>query len=436
MVKVLDRESINRMTRNSGRGGSTYVGGGGGGYTLPLAADGTRGGVQVGYTTDATARKYAVQLSGEKMFVNVPWTDHYSWGDITNKPAAAGGSTTPVYWTGSGFAQCTSYANASVSHADSAGSAETAGTANYANNGNIPFMLNGATDNLPRICWHIPNTNWCNIAMDSGGNLHLTSTNEKSNTYNKLYVGALQAYGTLTIATGAGIEDATGAGMLCYHPTGWTAVSNAQWGVGAIDCEGVIRSSNNALKHYRFNDGTYEIIDSKGGQTIANSLQIASVKIEQTNEVNSYQGALHLNYRVASDVTACIGGGNFGIGTTSPGHKLHVVGRIYCTGGFGFLSDIRKKDVITKDLHISVGDIAKAPLIRYTLKSDEKKEIHIGSVAQYWQNVMPETISKSNDGTLSMDYGTISLVSVVTLARKLETLEKELSDIKKELITK
>lgn len=242
--------------------------------------------------------------------------------------------------------------------------------------------------------------------------------------------------GTLKVATGYGISDATDNGLLCYHPTDWTGVTSSQWGVGAIDSEGVIRSSNNALKHYRYNDGTYEVIDSKGGQAIANSLQVASVKIEQTNEINSYQGALHLNYRVASDVTACIGGGNFGIGTTSPGHKLHVVGRIYCTGGFAFLSDIRKKDVIEKDLHISVGDIAKAPLIKYTLKGDEKKEIHIGSVAQYWQNVMPETINKSNDGTLSMDYGTISLVSAVTLARKLETLEKELSDIKKKLITK
>lgn len=252
--------------------------------------------------------------------------------------------------------------------------------------------------------------------------------------YLKLTGGTMT--GTLKVATGYGISDATDNGLLAYHPVDWTGVTSSQWGVGAIDCEGVIRSSNNALKHYRLNDGTYEIIDSKGGQTIANSLQIASVKIEQTNEVNSYQGALHLNYRVASDVTACIGGGNFGIGTTSPGHKLHVVGRIYCTGGFAFLSDIRKKDVITKDLHISVGDIAKAPLIRYTLKSDEKKEIHIGSVAQYWQNVMPETVNKTIDGTLSMDYGTISLVSVVTLARKLETMEKELSDIQKKLVTK
>ena len=44
-------------------------------YSLPLAADGTRGGVQIGYTTDATNRNYAVQLSSEKMYVNVPWSD-------------------------------------------------------------------------------------------------------------------------------------------------------------------------------------------------------------------------------------------------------------------------------------------------------------------------------------------------------------------------
>ena len=42
-------------------------------YTLPLAADGTRGGVQIGYTENA--KNYPVELDSEKMFVNVPWTD-------------------------------------------------------------------------------------------------------------------------------------------------------------------------------------------------------------------------------------------------------------------------------------------------------------------------------------------------------------------------
>lgn len=42
-------------------------------YSLPLAANGTRGGIQVGYA--ANGKNYPVQLAGEKAYVNVPWTD-------------------------------------------------------------------------------------------------------------------------------------------------------------------------------------------------------------------------------------------------------------------------------------------------------------------------------------------------------------------------
>ena len=51
-------------------------------YSLPLAANGTRGGVQIGYAENG--KNYPVELSSEKMFVNVPWTDNnttYSAGD-------------------------------------------------------------------------------------------------------------------------------------------------------------------------------------------------------------------------------------------------------------------------------------------------------------------------------------------------------------------
>lgn len=41
-------------------------------YSLPLAANGTRGGIQVGYTQ--SGKNYPVQLSSEKAYVNVPWT--------------------------------------------------------------------------------------------------------------------------------------------------------------------------------------------------------------------------------------------------------------------------------------------------------------------------------------------------------------------------
>lgn len=44
-----------------------------GSYTLPLAANGTRGGIQIGYSESGT--NYAVKLSSEKAYVTVPWTD-------------------------------------------------------------------------------------------------------------------------------------------------------------------------------------------------------------------------------------------------------------------------------------------------------------------------------------------------------------------------
>lgn len=42
-------------------------------YSLPLATASLRGGIQVGYA--ANGKNYPVQLSGDKAYVNVPWTD-------------------------------------------------------------------------------------------------------------------------------------------------------------------------------------------------------------------------------------------------------------------------------------------------------------------------------------------------------------------------
>ena len=51
-------------------------------YSLPLAASGTRGGVQIGYSESGT--NYAVKLSSEKMYVTVPWTDTKNTAGSTN----------------------------------------------------------------------------------------------------------------------------------------------------------------------------------------------------------------------------------------------------------------------------------------------------------------------------------------------------------------
>lgn len=66
----------------------------GGTYSLPLAADGTRGGVQIGYAS--SGKNYAVQLSSEKMYVNVPWTDT----KVTTAALTSGTTYYPILATG------------------------------------------------------------------------------------------------------------------------------------------------------------------------------------------------------------------------------------------------------------------------------------------------------------------------------------------------
>lgn len=75
-------------------------------YSLPLAANGTRGGIQIGYTT--SGKNYAVQLSSEKAYVNVPWTDTNVTQTVTSLPSTA--TTYPLLFTNTASASATATA--------------------------------------------------------------------------------------------------------------------------------------------------------------------------------------------------------------------------------------------------------------------------------------------------------------------------------------
>lgn len=68
--------------------------------------------------------------------------------------------------------------------------------------------------------------------------------------------------GTMTGSLNVNNINATdGNGMLAYKPSNWSYVSNTQWGMGATNCQGVIRTSNSDLIHNK--GGTaYTIYDS------------------------------------------------------------------------------------------------------------------------------------------------------------------------------
>ena len=136
--------------------------------------------------------------------------------------------------------------------------------------------------------------------------------------------------------------------------------------------------------------------------------------------IEDASGRLNLNQAVFVNYN-----GNVGIGTTSPSYKLHVAGTIYATGSITERSDIRCKDVETYKWSPTLDMIADAPIIRYTMKDDKSHRMRVGTVAQYWEKVMPEAVSKDNEGTLSIAQGDICMVNVTALAREVRKLREE-----------
>ena len=127
--------------------------------------------------------------------------------------------------------------------------------------------------------------------------------------------------------------------------------------------------------------------------------------------------------------------GHVGIGVAPHStYALRVNGEVYVSTGLyshGYvtaLSDIRKKNVI-EDIKLDVDAIALARLIRFTWKDGHDTDEHVGGIAQEWQKILPEAVHEAADGTLSMDYGAIGMISAVTLARKVVEQERRLEEL-------
>ena len=94
-------------------------------------------------------------------------------------------------------------------------------------------------------------------------------------------------------------------------------------------------------------------------------------------------------------------------------------------------SDIRRKNIIS-DIGMDIGDIAKSPIFRFTMKDDDEGIVRVGTSAQYWQTVIPEVVSEDKHGVLGLQYDVAALAGVITVAKRVVDHEQRIAELEKE----
>ena len=225
-------------------------------------------------------------------------------------------------------------------------------------------------------------------------------------------------YGT-SRTTGFTLNSSGNVGIGTTSPTVKLQVAGAVTATGAGTFNTLTVSSTSSVVHLNFS------------RTAANYINVPS------------GGSLWLTVggtAAANRVFAISSGKKVGVLNTAPAYELDVTGTIHSTVGIfsdGYVSafgqsttsDARlKKDFL--DTTLTVDDIAHAPAITFLWKDREGKR-QAGSLAQYWETVLPEVVSDI-EGKKGLDYGAAALVSAITIARDVNDHEKRIRELERE----
>lgn len=97
------------------------------------------------------------------------------------------------------------------------------------------------------------------------------------------------------------------------------------------------------------------------------------------------------------------------------------------------ISDANMKNLMG-DVNLSVSQIANAPAKYFTWNNNIQLGRQVGTVAQYWREVLPEVVME-NEGILGLNYASLAVVSAIVLARNIETHEQRIARLEKEIAT-
>ena len=429
----LSRDTIQRMISGSNASGGAAAGSGGGTpYILHLAADGVRGGIQIGYTQ--TGQNYPVQLDGEKAYVNVPWTDHYAWADITNKPSQifyqrdsvsdnyVNGTTYETLASGT-YKHAITGASESMIHFQHEGSASGLDIKfEYQQDGSHPlkYRKNIDSNSFASISW-VSLIDSLNIGSQSVSYATSSGTATYANSS-----GAAQSAGYATEA-GRATNDGDGNAISSTYlklsggtMTGDIVMSNAKY-IKVKD------TSNRELTMFGITESNYVIFGMGTAQYHESIIDGHQIRFRYWTTGSNPE---------RKDGMILTNAGRVGIGTLSPSYDFHVVGKMYATDNIisettcSSRSDVRMKEVLG-DVDLSVEDIARMPAVRFRRKNiaDKEREF-VGSIAQAWQKVLPQTVEPDENGMLTFASQYAAIVCVVKLAQRILEIEKNINIMK------
>lgn len=114
--------------------------------------------------------------------------------------------------------------------------------------------------------------------------------------------------------------------------------------------------------------------------------------------------------------------------------NIRVTDKMYATS-YEQTSDRNLKDIVS-DTTLTVEQVAEAPAINFTWKKDaedENKKQNVGTIAQYWQVVLPEVVGETEDGTLTMQYSNAAMISSIITAKEVVALKEEIAELKRQI---
>jgi hypothetical protein len=179
------------------------------------------------------------------------------------------------------------------------------------------------------------------------------------------------------------------------------------------------------------------------GGTINGNLAVASRLSSTSGYVSSYfsvgQTTVNSNYTLYVNGTAKIQNLSFTditgssnetrIETSNVLLRLKAVASVYANNTL-ISSDIRMKH-IRSYASAGIEQIANAPVFNFVF-IDSPQYVHLGTSAQYWQNIFPCAVDTMPDTYLAMDYGSIALASAVMVARKVQSHEERIAALEAE----